>query len=406
MNNRRTLFMKRFFTLLLCLSLLLPALSLGEEADVDFNELIQEDVDLDAEGNFVTSQDNDDSDFDFFSEEDIARMADELVVGETVDPSELKLNENLPDEVINILLLGLDVKGTKEKKLLSEQGDYAKRADVQMILSINTFDGSIKITSIARNTCVFIPDRKTETLICNSYGHGIYENNKYKAWVDTPYMCVRTINENFEMNIQHYVAVNFYGVVSLIEYLGGADVELTKAEASYINSYLSKHKRAISNTYDDKKGNRDPLQKKDGVQHLDGLQALMYARTRDLDSDFGRTGRTRKLLNSLLTPTLLKIKNKELDLLNLVGENIKYFITDMNMETIVSILSQFLKGDVVKNMSSGDSLMEEFRLPVDGTWYYGETSGGASANVFKKGQKQVNTEMLHEFIYGAYYPAD
>ena len=380
--------MKRLLALLLCLSLLLPVFAFAEdeEEDIDFNDLMeQEDVDVDDEGNIV------DPDSDDFSEEALRELAENVITGESVDPSELYLNENLPEDVINILLLGLDVKGTKDKKLLKDQGQYAKRADVQIILSINTTDGSIKLTSIARNTLVDIPDRRNETAIANSYGHALYNKSKqYTGWEDTPYMCMATINRNFELNIQDYVATNFYGVASIIEYLGGVDIDLTKEEASAINAYLRKHKRAISSTYDDKKGNREALEKKDGVQHLDGIQALMYGRLRSIDDDFHRTGRTRKLLSSLLTPTIQKIKNKELDLLNL----------------IVKIITGVLRSDIVKNMDMSDSLIEEFRIPVDGTFYYDNDSSGASVNKFKKGQKQANTEMLHEFIYGAYYPAD
>lgn len=400
--------MKRLLALLLCFSLMLPVFALGEdeEEDIDFSELIEEDVDVDEEGNIIT-RDSEGEDNDF-SDEDMDSLAAAFDLDESVDPSELELNTNLPDDVINILLLGLDVKGTKDKKLLKDQDQYAKRADVQMILSINTTDGSIKLTSIARNTLVDVPDRINDTSIANSYGHGIYKNGKYQSWVDTPEMCMRTINRNFEMNIQHYVAINFYGVVSIIEYLGGVDVELTKQEASAINTYLSKHKKAISASYDDKKGKRDPLEKREGVQHLDGLQALMYGRLRSIDDDFHRTGRTRKLLASLLTPTIQKINNKELDLLNLVGESVQYFISDpgLNMESIVRIAKAVLKSDAVRNMDLNESLVQEFRIPVDGTFYYDKDSSGASVNKFKKGQKQANTEMLHEFIYGAYYPAD
>ena len=395
--------MKRLLALLLCVTLFLPVLAAGEEEDIDFSELIEEDVELDEEGNIIFS--GDDEENYSFSDQDLEEMAEAFEIDETVDPSELELNENLPDDVINILLLGLDVKGTKEKKLLKDQDQYAKRADVQIILSINKLDGSIKLTSIARNTEVSIPDRTNDTLIANSYGHAIYKNGKYSSWVDTPDMCMRTVNHNFEMNIQYYVAINFYGVVSIIEYLGGVDVDLTKTEASAINSYLKKNKKAISNTYDDKNGNRDPLEKRDGVQHLDGLQALMYGRLRSIDDDFHRTARTRNLLSSLLTPTVQKIKNKELEILKLLPECGQYFITNMNAEAMLSIVNVVMHSDMIKKMDAMDSLVEQFRIPVDGTWYYGETSGGASVNSFKKGQKQTNIEMLHEFIYGAYYPA-
>ena len=408
--------MKRLLALLLCLSLLLPVFALAEddEEDIDFNELIEEDVELDEDGNIV---DNGNSQVEYeLTEEGLAAMADAFEIDESVDPSELELNQNLPDDVINILLLGLDVRGTSEKKLLKDQDQYAKRADVQMILSVNTFDGSIKLTSIARNTCVDIPDRVNDTSIANSYGHAIYKNGKYSSWVDTPDNCMHTVNRNFEMNIQYYVAINFYGVASIIEYLGGADVELTKQEASAINTYLSmgtirdkngkllSHGKEISRTYDDKKGNREKLEKKDGVQHLDGIQALMYGRLRSIDNDFNRTSRTRKLLSSLLTPTVDKIKNGELKIDKLLPECGQYFKTNMNMQTMMELVNAVMRSDIVKTMDLSDSLIEEFRIPEDGTYSYGEDSTGSS--VVKLNNKQATTESLHEFIYGAYYPAN
>ncbi len=411
--------MKRVLALLLCMALFLPALSLGEsetEKDVDINELYEEDVELDSEGNFILSGEED-GDFEF-SDDDVAELEEAFEIDESVDPSELYLNTNLPDDVINILLIGVDVKGTKSEKLLKEQGKYSKRADVQMILSINKTDGSIKLTSIARNTEVLIPGRKVKTLIANSYGYAIYKNDKYTGWVDTPYVCMGTVNQNFEMNIQYYVAVNFYGVVSIIEMLGGADVELTRKEASAINTYLSmrtiknsegkvvSHGKAIANSYDDKGGKRDPLEKKDGVQHLDGLQALMYGRLRSIDDDFHRTGRTRKLLSALLTPTVAKIKNKELDVMKLLPECGRYFVTNMNPQAMLEIVGYVMRSDAVKSMSLNDSLIEEFRIPIDGTWKYATTDSGSSVNRFVTGGKQENIEQLHTFIYGAYYPAD
>ena len=408
--------MKRLLALLLCLSLLLPVFALAEddEEDIDFNELIEEDVELDEDGNIV---DNGNNQVEYeLTEEGLAAMADAFEIDKSVDPSELELNQNLPDDVINILLLGLDVRGTSEKKLLKDQDQYAKRADVQMILSVNTFDGSIKLTSIARNTCVDIPDRVNDTSIANSYGHAIYKNGKYSSWVDTPDNCMHTVNRNFEMNIQYYVAINFYGVASIIEYLGGADVELTKQEASAINTYLSmgtirdkngkllSHGKEIARTYDDKKGNREKLEKKDGVQHLDGIQALMYGRLRSIDNDFNRTSRTRKLLSSLLTPTVDKIKNGELKIDKLLPECGQYFKTNMNMQTMMELVNAVMRSDIVKTMDLSDSLIEEFRIPEDGTYSYGEDSTGSS--VVKLNNKQATTESLHEFIYGAYYPAN
>ena len=407
--------MKRLLILLLCLSLFLPVLALGEEEEVNVWDLMEEeDAEVDEDGNIVVSEGGS-GDFDL-SEEDFTKMFEDFEIDDSVDASDLYLNENLPDDVINILLLGLDVKGTKKDKLLSQQEKYAKRADVQIILSISKYDGSIKLTSIARNTYVNVPDRKNNTIIANSYGHAIYKNGEYDSWADTPYMTMATVNLNFEMNIQYYVATNFYGVASIIEYLGGVDIELTKQEASAINTYLSmgtirnskgeviSHGKEIANTYDDKEGNRQKLEKKNGVQHLDGIQGLMYARLRSIDNDFNRTGRTRKLLSSLLTPTIEKINSGELKIDKLIPELLyPYFKTNMNALAIMEVVYAILNGDVVANMDMMDSLVEEFRIPEDKTYHY-DTINGASVVVLNDRQK--TTEALHEFIFGAYYPAD
>ena len=431
--------MKRILCLLLVLTLGLPVLALAEEGEVEIEELQEEDYEVDAEGNLVLSDDE-----NLFSTEELADLDSLLAAYErdesvSTDPQELELNTNLPDNVVNILLLGVDSRGTKDVQLLSEQlrrdeneprnKSVAKRADVQMILSVNTETGAIKLSSIARNTYVEVPTRKNKTLIANSFGHAIYKDGKYDSWVDTPELAVRTVNHNFEMNIRHYVAINFYGVEEIIEKLGGADVDLTKKEAKAINTYLSmstiknskgdqiSHGRAIANTYDNHSEGREKLATnlKDGtVQHLDGLQALMYARLRSIDSDFVRTARTRHLLDCLLKSVFEKIKSGEMDfvingeininaLLNTVVDFTQYMITNMDMSSMFSVITSVLGSDLVRHPESATSMISEFRIPMDGTWKY-STVDGSSVTVMS--DKQQNVQPLHEFIYGQYIPAN
>ena len=283
-----------------------------------------------------------------------------------------------------------------------------------IVLSINLDDGSIKLSSIARNTYVEVPGRKNKTIIANSYGHANYKNGEFVSWTDTPETCIRTVNHNFELNIRHYVAINFYGVAQIIEGLGGVDLDLTKTEATAINTYLStgtiknskgekiSHGKAIANSYDDKNGKRDKLKKTSGVQHLDGIQALMYARLRSIDSDFVRTARTRHLLDCLLKQTLEKIKANKLNVLDLVSDFISYPITNVNPSTIMQLAGKVMSSGVMDNLESTDSLISEFRIPIDGHWKY-DTVDGASVTIMK--DKQFTVESLHEFIYGKYYPA-
>ena len=413
--------MKRILSLLLVLCLVFPVLAFAEldEEELDMEDLdLDEDYEYDAEGNLILKDDETGETFELagISEEDIESLASQYELDDSIDPNELELNENLPDNIINILLIGLDVKGTKEKKLLTEQSEYAKRSDVLMILSLNTSDGSIKLSSIARNTFVEVPGRKNKTIIANSYGHANYDSNgKYASWTDTPETCMATVNHNFELNIQYYIALNFYGVVQIIEGLGGVDIDLTKTEATAINTYLSmstiknskgekiSHGRAIANTYDDKNGKRDKLKKQSGVQHLDGLQALMYARLRSIDSDFVRTARTRHLLDCLLKQTMQKLQKNELGVFDLISDFISYPITNLDPMGIYNLVSMVMSSDIMKHLDSVTTLISEFRIPIDGYWKY-ETVNGSSVTMMK--DKQYTVEALHEFIYGRYYPAN
>lgn len=423
--------MKKLIALLLVLVLFLPAVTLAEDIDDDWDD---DDIEIelldpdsyytDEEGKLIYKIGNVE-----LSEEELKKLEDieaeiELDSSVTVDEDSLCINPNLPDNVINILLIGVDARGTKEIQLLKDQirldenstgKAISKRSDVIMILSINLEDGSIKLTSIARNTYVEIPGRKNKSIIANSFGYAIYEDGKYKSWIDQPWTCVATVNKNFGLNIQNFVAINFFGVEEIIESLGGVDIDLTQKEARAINTYLSKrklynskgerisHGTTIANTYDNHSEGRKNLKEKKGVQHLDGLQALMYGRLRSIDNDFVRTARTRHLLDSLLKPTMSRIKKGELDIVNMIADWSRYFYTQMPLSDIATIASGVLKSLSLSDIESATTMISEFRIPEDKTYSY-QTVDGSSVTVMNDQRK--TTEALHQFIYGEYYPAD
>ena len=425
--------MKRLLALFLALTLFLPVFAFAADLDEDELDLEEEDIDLDA------NEEEADEDAGFNVSEDQAgeleNLTAEVELDSSIDPSNLYLNENLPDNIVNILLVGVDARGTKEVQKLPDQMRFsddesrdksiAKRADVQMVLSINLDDGSIKLTSIARNTYVEIPGRAKKSIIANSFGHAIYENGKYNRWIDTPETCIATVNKNFELNIRYYVAINFFGVEEIIESLGGADIELTKQEVAAINQYLSmanifekkngqyvlnadgtrkrlSHGKAIANSYDNHSENRKKLEKKNGVQHLDGLQALMYARLRHTDNDFVRTSTTRHLLDTLLKSTMTRIKAGQLDAVNLIEEWIDYFSTNINPLEMLPIAGAVIGSVTLSEVESASTMISEYRIPEDGAYGY-STVDGSSVTVFK--DKQQAVENLHSFIYGRYIPA-
>lgn len=413
--------MKRLLALLLCLSLLLPVFSLAEsdEDDWDMENLDSEDIDPDSEEDdedVIGSEDDSDDDWSNYPDDDQDTI---------INYDELEINQNCPDEVINILLIGVDTRGNEDRnndsKLLSDQlgnhNGYPKRNDVNIILSINLFDGSLKLTSIARDLMLDIPDKGIAPINnAFSYRHMKKNGNGLDYVEDVPERVIRTVNRNFQLNIKHYFAINFYGVEEIIEYFGGVDVELTAKEAKAVNNYIKKNISKMKNTYDAhydknyKYGHPLLDTKSDGVQHLDGLQGLVFARTRHVagENDLQRTGRTRRLLQALFHPIAEKLKGKQLDLLNLIPEMTQYMITDMSMQEILALALQVWPvvrdSDMLSDMSSITSLMEEKRIPGDTT--KGDLGWSYQGGDVKLRNLQAVTEDLHDFIFGAYYPAD
>lgn len=378
--------MKRMLALLMMLCLLLPTAVLGEAMEDE-----DEDSFFDLGGEIeVREADAVDAEDDVYIPEDDEALAAAIEILDaeldtSVDPNKLDLNANLPDNVVNILLIGVD--GRTDK---IETGTL--HGDVQIIVSINKEDGSIKLTSVMRDLYVTIPGYKSKNRINVAYARGGGQ------------LAMRTINSLLELNIERYVVINFYGLASIIDSLGGIDIELTKNEASAINTYLKKNPPAYDNQ--EKGYQRQQLEKTSGTQHLDGVQAVMYARLRSIDNDFKRTERQRHLLELLLA----KVLDGGMDLNKLMGlleVCLPYAETNMSAWDMVDLAMGVLSSDILTRLESGDSLLEQNRIPMDETWKYYTTEGGASVVAFRNNTRlKENIEGIHEFIYGEYIPAN
>lgn len=389
--------MKKLLALLMAFCLLPLYVSAGGADDSDEEVLIEETVE-DAPEDENTFVDEDTGEIFILTEEEQQKLDDYLdeqpEEDADIDPDSLDLNPNLPGNVINILLIGVDTRSKNPEEIIG-------LGDTQIIVSVNTDTGEIKMTSILRDTFVPLPGYKNRYKINCAYKFGCNKvkkgdlRDKIRSGAA---LAMRTINKNFGMNLQYFVAINFNGLASIIDSLGGIDIDLSKGEARYINSYLRKHPPA----YDNKaKGERTRLEEVAGVQHLDGVQAVMYARIRSLagESDFNRTDRQRHLLELLMQKVL---ENMDFStLMDLIDTATSYAATNMNFETMFSLAGSLLP--VLTQRSSGDPLFDQMRIPADGTWK-NDTVNGQSVIVFRKSAHP--SQDLHEFIYGAYYPAD
>ena len=96
-----------------------------------------------------------------------------------------------------------------------------------------------------------------------------------------PALTMQTIENNFRVNIDKYVSVNFENFEAIIDKMGGIDIDMSAEVAAEENRNMG------SNLHE-------------GVNHLDGRLALYYARIRATDSDFGRTGRQRQVVEAMI----------------------------------------------------------------------------------------------------------
>ena len=155
--------------------------------------------------------------------------------------------------ITNIAVFGID----------SEDG-MRGRSDSIMILTLDTKNNKVKITSLMRDSYVNIPGRGMDK-INHAYAFG------------GPELAIKTINSNFGLDIRHYVSVNFTSMPAIIDAVGGVEVVVTDREAREI-----------------------PGIDAGGTHVLSGQQALRFSRIRKIDSDFERSRRQRDVMESVI----------------------------------------------------------------------------------------------------------
>lgn len=189
-------------------------------------------------------------------------------------------------DVYNILLIGTD----------QRPGESRGRSDAMIILSINQKTQTVHLTSLMRAMYVAIPG-KDWSMLNHSYSWGGAD------------LLLRTIEDNLRISIRDYMVINFSGFTDAINAVGGVTIQLSQAEADYLN-----------------KNAKPATTLKAGSNRMDGRIALAYARIRKLDSDFHRTGRQRKVIEALIgqTRTLnaLQLTDLAKSLLPLVSTNL------------------------------------------------------------------------------------
>ncbi|NLJ97533.1 MAG: hypothetical protein GX321_10325 [Clostridiales bacterium] len=260
------------------------------------------------------------------------------------------------DYVVNYLIFGIEKIGG------------AKNTDAMLIVSLNTKDGKIKLTSLLRDSYVEIPGHKANKLN-SAYSRGGVE------------LLIDTIEKNYMIPISGYASVDFKAFESLVDLLGGVTIELGKDEAEYLNK----------TNYISEKSNRNVVA---GKNKLNGNQVMGYVRVRKVKTlgganyDYGRVVRQQRALTAMFD-SLMSSKNI-FKILSITKEGLGYVTTDLNQPQIENMLEL-----VVENKMT---TLDSFRIPVDGAYEAPKKYNGVGYPIIL--DWETNLIELYKFIYG------
>ena len=245
-----------------------------------------------------------------------------------------------PEDIINILVVGQSARG----------GEDAAMADTTILVSLNKYNDTLTLTSFLRDAYVDLPDYRDGRGTLHTCGW-----NKLTSCYALGYSwdgaggAMKMMNDclkiNFGVEVDYNVEIDMECFITLVDILGGVGLEITQAEADYLNA-------------DDRYVYRDI---EAGFASLCGSEALSYARMRkaegDNDSDIKRSARQRLVIEKLLD----KVRHLGLKELQSVADTLLPEITTtMTPGDIIEIMTKILP--VLKSVNIvGET------IPVSGT---------------------------------------
>lgn len=284
----------------------------------------------------------------------------EPTVATTEDPTYYE--EGKLGKIVNIMVVGQ----------AARDEEVGKMSDTMMLCTINKETKTLTLTSFLRDTYLKLPNYVDSSGTKHSCGNQRINVNYALgyAWggtLDAMGMLNQCIYENFGVEVDYNVEVNFDSFEDVVNLLGGIDIELTEAEAKHMTNDLNNVGNFTA-----------------GVNHMTGYQALQYARIRHIDSDMARGNRQRIVVTTILN----QLKSMSLTELNdLIDQVLPMITTNMTNDEITNCILELLpllpKLQVVSN-----------QCPAEGTYagqiveIYGVNSGVLVPNL------QTNRELL------------
>lgn len=189
---------------------------------------------------------------------------------------------NPPGTAINILLIGVD-----ERPDHPEEG---VRSDTLIVVHLDTIKRRISLLSIPRDTRVELRDIGP-TKINAAYGYGYTAARERYGEGVTPAqggmaLAAETVGQFLDLPIHYTAQINFDGFARVIDALGGVTIDVPR--------------RIVDDAYPTADFGTVRVEFEPGPQRMDGARALIYARTRHADSDFGRAERQQQVIRAVV----------------------------------------------------------------------------------------------------------
>lgn len=286
---------------------------------------------------------------------------EELNQGDLGIVSSTALKDNPQDKSItSIALFGVDQRDNQTEV----------RSDAMMILTVDKEHNKIKLSSLMRDIAVEIE------------GHG--QNKLTTAYFyGGPQLAVKTINQNFGTTISEYATVNFQQMASIIDAVGGVEVDISEKERLDANNSIYEQSAVAGLPQD--------IIKEAGLQILSGTQAVAYARIRYVKTDdgqsddFGRTDRQREVLSKMFYRAL---DLSPLQYPEFARKLLPAVVTSLDFTEIMDLATIMLR----------DVKLEQTRFPQNADLIGNGIVYVGSAQCLNVDLQSVS-EKLHAFIY-------
>ncbi|MBV7335675.1 LCP family protein [Chloroflexi bacterium TSY] len=178
-------------------------------------------------------------------------------------------------EAINVLSLGTDARPEDQK---------AARTDTLILLTLNPKTRTAGMLSLPRDLWVPIPLHTGE--VSNKINMAYVLGEEYRYPGGGAQLAMDTVSRFVGQPIDYYVRLNFHGFIELVDLIGGIDILVP--ETIHDEEYPTANYGVETFHLDA------------GPQHMDGETALKYARTRNIDSDYGRAHRQQQVIRSVV----------------------------------------------------------------------------------------------------------